>query len=126
LKASAAAAEYSPSSGLPSPRAEHIVDQDDVTELPDGFPDELVPVANLAPRPWDVCRLETAASDAWDAALPDAILDAPQEHSDAGAEKWVDPALDVPAQVAQVHLLELLAARRARVLCKPVAAPSAA
>ena len=70
--------------------------------------------------------MEIAASDAWDAALPDAMLDAPQEHSDAGAEKWVDPALDVPAQVARALLLELLAARRTRVLCKPASGPSAA
>ena len=95
-------------------------------ELPDGFPDGSVPEANPAPLPWDACQWETAASDAWDAALPDAMLDAPQEHSDAGAEKWVDPALDVPAQVVRALLLELLAARHAGVLCKPDAGPSAA
>jgi hypothetical protein len=97
-----------------------------VTELPDGFPDELVPEANLVPRPWGVCRLETALSDASAAALLGAMLDGPQEHSDAGAGKSVDPAQDVPAQVAQVLLLELLAALHAAALCKPDAAPSAA
>ena len=70
--------------------------------------------------------METAVSDAWDGALPDAMLDVPQEDSDAGAEKWVDPALDVPAQVARALQLELLAARHAGVLCKPDAGPSAA
>jgi hypothetical protein len=70
--------------------------------------------------------LETAASDAWDGALPDAMLDVPQGHSDAGAEKWVDPALDVPAQVARALLLELPAVRHAGELCKPDADPSAA
>jgi hypothetical protein len=52
--------------------------------------------------------------------------DGPQEHSDAGAEKLVDPALDVPAQVAQVRRHGLLAPRLAAALYKPVAAPSAA
>ena len=70
--------------------------------------------------------METAASDAWDAALPDAMLDVPQEHWDAGAEKLVDQVLDVPVQVVQALRLELLAARRARVLCKPASGPSAA
>ena len=70
--------------------------------------------------------METAASDAWDAALPDVMLDAPQERSDAGAEKLVDPALGVPAQVARALLLELLAARHAGALYKPDAGPSAA
>jgi hypothetical protein len=54
------------------------------------------------------------------------MLDVPQERSGAGAEKLVDPARDVPVQVAQALRLELLAARRAWVLCKPDAAPSAA
>jgi len=105
---------------------EHIADQAGGTELPDGFPDALVLEADPAPLPSDACRLETAVSDAWDGALPDAMLDVPQEDSDAGAEKWVDPALDVPAQVARALQLELLAARHAGVLCKPDAAPSAA
>jgi hypothetical protein len=50
----------------------------------------------------------------------------PQARSDAGAEKLVDPVLDVPVQVAQALRLELLEARRAKVLCKPASAPSAA
>lgn len=64
------------------------------------------------------------------------MLDGSREHSDAGAEKLVDPALDdpaldapaldAPAQGAQVHLLALLAPRLAAVLCKPDAVPSAA
>jgi len=54
------------------------------------------------------------------------MLDAPQEHSDAGAEKWVDPALDVPAQAARALQLELPAAQHAAELCKPDAGPSAA
>ena len=54
------------------------------------------------------------------------MLDVPQEDSDAGAEKLVDPALDVPGQVAQVRPLELLAPKLAAALCKPDAAPSAA
>jgi hypothetical protein len=54
------------------------------------------------------------------------MLDAPQERSDAGAEKLVDPALGVPAQVARALLLELLAARHAGALYKPDAGPSAA
>ena len=54
------------------------------------------------------------------------MLDAPQARSDAGAEKLVDPALDVPVQVAQALRLELLEALHARVLCKPDAARSAA
>jgi hypothetical protein len=70
--------------------------------------------------------LETVESDASADALPDAMPDGPQEYPDAGAEKLVDPALDVPVQVAQALLIELLAARRAGVLCKPDAAPSAA
>ena len=70
--------------------------------------------------------METAASDAWDAALPDAMLDAPREHSDAGAEKLVDPALDVPAQVEPELLTGQLAPQPAEVLCKPDAALSAA
>ena len=65
-------------------------------------------------------------SDAWDGALPDAMLDVPQEDPDAGAEKLADPAPDVPVQVAQALQLELLAARSAKVLCKPVSGPSAA
>ena len=105
---------------------EHIADQAGGTELPDGFPDALVPEADPVPLPSDAFRLETAASDASAAALPDAMLDVPQERSGAGAEKLVDPARDVPVQVAQALRLELLAARRAWVLCKPDAAPSAA
>jgi hypothetical protein len=70
--------------------------------------------------------LATGVSDALAGALPDAMLDVLQEHSDAGAEKLVDPALDAPAQVAQVHRLELLAPRLAAAPCKPDAAPSAA
>ena len=97
-----------------------------MTELPDGSPDELVPEANLVPRPSDAYRLETAVSDAWAGALPDAMLDDPREHSDAGAEKLVDLARDVPVQVALALRLELLAARLARVPCKPDAAPSGA
>lgn len=97
-----------------------------MTALPVGFLDALVPEAGLGPLPWDACRLETAASDASADVLPDAMLDVPQEHWDAGAEKLVDPALGVPAQVARALLLELPAARHAGVLCKPDAAPSAA
>ena len=95
-------------------------------ELPDGFPDALVPEAVLVPLPSDACRLETAESDASADVLPDAMLDGPQGHSDAGAEKLAGPALDVRVQVAQALLIELLAARRAGVPCKPDAAPSAA
>jgi hypothetical protein len=54
------------------------------------------------------------------------MLGDPQERSDVGAEKLVDLARDVPVQVAQALRLELLAARLAGVLCKPVSAPSAA
>jgi hypothetical protein len=105
---------------------EHIADQAGGTELPDGFPDALVPEADPVPLPWDACQWETAASDASAAVLPDVMLDGPQEHSDAGAEKLVDPALGVLVQVAKALLIELLAARHAEVLCKPGAAPSAA
>jgi hypothetical protein len=105
---------------------EHIVDQAGGTELPDGFPDALVPEAARVPRPWDGSQLETVASDASAAVLPDAMPDGPQEYSDAGAEKLVDPALGVPAQVGRGLLIELLAARHAGVLCKPDAVPSAA
>ena len=105
---------------------EHIADQAGGTELPDGFPDALVLEADPAPLPSDACRLETVASDASVAVLPDAMPDGSQEHSDAGAEKLVDPALGVLVQVAQALLIELLAARHAEVLCKPGAAPSAA
>ena len=105
---------------------EHIADQAGGTELPDGFPDALVLEADPAPLPSDACRLETVASDAWADALPDAMPDGSREHLDAGAEKLVDPALDVPGQVAQVRPLELLAPKLAAALCKPDAAPSAA
>jgi hypothetical protein len=70
--------------------------------------------------------LETGASDALADVLPVAMLDGPQEHSDAGAEKLVDPALGVLVQVAQALLIELLAARHAGALYKPAAGPSAA
>jgi hypothetical protein len=97
-----------------------------VTELPDGFLGALVPEANPAPLPWDAFLLETGVSDASAAVLPDAMLDGLREHSDAGAEKLADPALDVPAQVALERLPEVLAPRPAAVLCKLDAAPSAA
>jgi hypothetical protein len=86
----------------------------------------LVPEADPAPPPWDGFRLETVASDASAAALPDAMPDDSREHLDAGAEKSVDPALDVQEQVARVLLTELLEPRLAEALCKPDAAPSAA
>jgi hypothetical protein len=95
-------------------------------ELLDGFLDALVPEASPAQLPLDACPSETGASDASAAALPDAMLDGLREHSDAGAEKLVDPALDVPAQVAQGLLPEVLVQRLAAVLCKLDAAPSAA
>ena len=97
-----------------------------MTELRDGFPDALVPEAAPVQLPSDAFQWETGASDASAGVLPDAMLDAPQVHSDAGVEKLVDQVLDVPAQVAQALRLELLAARRARVLCKPVSGRSAA
>jgi len=85
----------------------------------------LAPEANPGPLPGDACRLETAASDASASALPDATLDGPQEHSDAGAGKLADRAPDVPGQVGRALLIEL-GARREGGLCKPDAAPSAA
>jgi hypothetical protein len=54
------------------------------------------------------------------------MLDDLRQHSDAGAEKSVGLAPDVPGQIAQAFLLELPEARNARALCKPDAAPSAA
>ena len=97
-----------------------------MTELPDGFLGALVPEANPAPLPWGAFLWETGVSDASAAALPDAMLDGLREHSDAGAEKLVDPALDVPAQAALERLPEVLAPRLAAVLCTRGAVRSAA
>ena len=105
---------------------EHSVDQDGETELPDGFPDALVLEADPALLPSGACRWETAESDAWADVLPGAMPDGSRERLGAGAEKLVDPALDVLVQAGQALLIELRAARHAEVLCTPDAAPSAA
>jgi hypothetical protein len=74
-----------------------------VRELPDERRDELVPEA-VAPVPHreDAHRLASSASDASDAALPDAMdaADLRREPSDGGAEKLAVPALDARAQDA--------------------------
>jgi hypothetical protein len=65
------------------------------------------PAAGLRdPLPTDEHRSETAASDAWDAALPAAAADAKSGRPDVGAEKWVDQAQDVLERALQGwHLL---------------------
>jgi hypothetical protein len=74
-----------------------------VRELPGERQDELVPeaVAPVPPRE-DAHRLASNASDASDAALPDArdAADLRREPWDGGAEKLAVPALDARAQDA--------------------------
>jgi hypothetical protein len=74
-----------------------------VRELPDERQDEPVPVA-VAPVPprEDAHLLASSASDASDAALPDArdAADLRREPSDGGAEKLAVPALDARARDA--------------------------
>jgi hypothetical protein len=93
--------EQSPSLGLPSPHAEHIVVPDAAKAR--AFLQDVLPEAEeqrLCRRPSDACPSELNASDASDDALPDAAADdCPSDRrvlpADADVEILADPELDV-------------------------------
>lgn len=84
-------AEYSPSLGLPSRHGEHTAALDAAKGRPDGCQDAWGrEVVIRDQRQWVACPLGTAASDAWDAARPDALAFRQLAGRDADAEKLAD------------------------------------
>lgn len=125
-------AACSPSSDLPSPRAEHNADRDAAQARRDGYPDALFLGAGEPDlRPAGALPRALAAWDAWGGAHRDAAAGAadpqgPHLGRVDGAEKSAVPARDARERRALRRRWELQAARlgqqAARALYKPVAA----
>src|SRR5690348_15269717 len=128
-KPSSAAAEHSPSSGLLSRHAEHIVAPDVAKDHPDGCPDASVPAAAshraLVRLPADAHRSAKNALGASVDARPVAAADACPAPADEDVGKSVALAPDVPAQAASSHPATAAVQASAAAPCTPGAVQSA-
>jgi len=124
-----AAAEHSPSSGLPSRHAAHNVVPDAAKDHPDGCPDATVLVAASHPVP-DPLQADARpsvknASDASVAARPAATADAYLALADEDVGKLAAREPAVPEQAASSHLATAAVRASVEALCTPDAVPSA-